>query len=52
MAAENIEAKSEQVPDPGGLKWGETLTGFVFVLTCLLILAFIWQSITPLVFPD
>lgn len=52
MAAETSEAKSGQMRDPGGLKWGETLTGFVFVLTCLLILAFIWQSIAPIVFPD
>jgi hypothetical protein len=52
MAAETREAKSEQISNPGGLKWGETLTGFVFVLTCLLILAFIWQSVAPLVFPD
>ena len=52
MMTENEEIKQEATPESGGAKWGRMLAGFIFVLTCLFILGFLWQSIASFLFPE
>jgi hypothetical protein len=52
MTTQNEEIKPEQTPESGGSRWGQMLTGFIFVLTCLLILGFLWQSVASFLFPE
>jgi hypothetical protein len=52
MTTQNKKTKSEQSSNSDDSKWGRMLTGFIFVLTCLLILGFIWQSVASSIFPE
>jgi len=51
MTTENEETKSEGASGTEDSRWGQMLAGFIFVITGLLILGFIWQSVAPILFP-
>jgi hypothetical protein len=52
MTTHNEEIKGEQASESEESKLGPVLTGFVFIITCLLIFGFIWQSVSSFLFTE
>jgi len=52
MTNKNSTTQQEQQDTTKSSKWGNVLSGFIFILTGLFILAFFWQSIVSFVFPE
>jgi len=52
MASENSNTQQKQQVEPESSGWGRILAGSIFVLTCLFILGFFWQSILSYVLTD
>jgi flagellar biogenesis protein FliO len=45
MTTQKEVTKSKQSSNSEDSQWGQMLAGLIFVITCLLILGFLWQSI-------
>jgi hypothetical protein len=52
MANKKSSIQQEQQIEPESSGWGSILAGCIFVLTCLFILGFFWQSILSYVLTD
>jgi flagellar biogenesis protein FliO len=52
MTTQNKKTKSERSSNSDDSKWGRMLAGLIFVITCLLILGFLWQSIASFLSPE
>lgn len=52
MAEETVKSTSGTKQATESAQWSGVLAGVLFVLTCLLILGFIWQSVASYFFPD
>ena len=52
MANKNNNTQHKQQVKSESLGWGSILAGSIFVLTCLFILGFFWQSILSYVLTE
>jgi hypothetical protein len=52
MTSKNSSTQQAQRIEPESSGWGSILAGSIFVLTCLFILGFFWQSILSYVLTE
>ncbi len=52
MTDKNSNTQQKQQIESESSRWGSILAGSVFVLTCLFILGFFWQSIVSFVLTE